>query len=335
VRAATDLSTVAPVRAAVFYESGPPSVLVYEDVADPDCGPGMVLVRVEAISLEGGDVLGRATMPVVSAPHIVGYQCAGTIVGVGEGVTDREVGQRVAAFMWAGSHAELAATRAQFTWPVPAGLDTVTAACVPAAFGTAHDCLFEFGNLRAEETEATVLVQAGAGGVGIATIQLAARVGATVIATASSPARLEPLHELGMDVGVDYSRDDWVDRVRAVTDGRGVDLVVDSVGGHILQGSLACMAYRGRCITVGQASREGRTIDVTSMVRGNQSLHGVLLGAEMDTERVHTMIATLLDDVASGELQVVVDREYPLADAAAAHAYVESRQAVGRVVLVP
>jgi NADPH:quinone reductase len=324
--------TVSRMKAAVFYESGSPGVLVYEEVTDPECGPGMVLVRVEAISVEGGDVLARATMPVVSAPHIVGYQCAGTIVAVGDGVTDREVGQRVVAFMWAGSHAELAATPAQFSWPIPAGLDVVTAACVPAAFGTAHDCLFEVGKLQSRET---VLVQAGAGGVGIAAIELAERAGATVVATASSPARLEPLYELGMDVGVDYSRDDWVDRVRDATEGRGVELIVDSVGGHILQGSLACMAYRGRCITVGQASREGRTIDVTSLVRGNQSLHGVLLGAEMDTERVHTMIATLLDDVASGELRVVIDREFPLADAAAAHAYIESRQAIGRVVLVP
>jgi NADPH2:quinone reductase len=292
----------------------------------------MVLIRVGAISIEGGDVIGRATVTPPSAPHVVGYQCAGTIVEIGDEVVDRAIGQRVAAFMWSGSHAELAATPARFTWVVPEDADIIDAACTPAAFGTAHDCLFEFGRLQAGET---VLVQAGAGGVGIATIQLAKRAGATVLATASSEARLEPLHALGMDVGIDYSRDDWVDRVRDATDGRGADLVVDSVGGRVLQGSLACVAYRGRCITVGQASREGRVIDVTSLVRGNQALMGVLLGAEMDTERVHDMIAALVDDVANGRLRVIVDRTFPLAEAAAAHAYIESRRAVGRVVLVP
>jgi len=180
-----------------------------------------------------------------------------------------------------------------------------------------------------------VLIQAGAGGVGIAAIQLADRAGATVIATASSPERLERLTALGMDIGVDYSQDGWVGTVRAHTDGRGVDLVVDSVGGSILAGSLACLAYRGRCITVGNAGRESQLLDISVLGMGNQSITGVFLGAEIFNERAHTMIGDLIADVAAGRLQVVVDRTFPLADAAAAHAYIESRQAVGRVVLIP
>jgi NADPH2:quinone reductase len=320
------------VKAAVYYETGSPDVLRYEDVPDPTPGPGEVLIRVEAISIEGGDTLNRAGGEMPATPHVVGYQCAGTIEAVGAGVTDREPGQRVVATMLWGSHAELAVTAAVVTWLVPEGADIVAAACVPVAFGTAHDCLHEFGHLAAGET---VLVQAAAGGVGVALVQLAKRAGATVIGTASSEDRLDAVRPLGLDVAVDYSQDGWEQRVREATGGRGVDLAVDSVGGRILQGSLACLAYRGRCVTVGQAGREGKLLDVSPLGRGNQSLTGVFLGAEIATDRARQMIAGLVDDVAAGRLQVLVDRRFPLSEAAVAHAFIESRQAVGRVVLTP
>jgi NADPH:quinone reductase len=319
------------VKAAVYYKTGPPEVLQYEDVADPICFPGGLVVEVKAISIEGGDTLNRAGGEMASTPHIVGYQCAGTVREVGEGVEDRHVGQQVVATMLFGSHAELVAVPSVLTWAVPDGADIVAAACVPVAFGTADDCLFEFGHLQSGET---VLIQAGAGGVGLAAIQLAKRAGATVLATASSDARLERLKPFGLDHGVNYASPDWVTTVRSLTS-RGVDLVVDSVGGSILQGSLACLAYRGRCITVGSAGRDPQPLDVSVLGIGNQSLTGVFLGAEIMTDRARAMIGHHLADVAAGRLQVVVDRAYPLAEAAAAHAYLESRQAVGRVVLVP
>src|SRR4051795_10066417 len=237
-------------KAAVYYETGGPEVFRYEDVPDPEVYPGGVLIEVEAISIEGGDTLNRAGGQLATVPHVVGYQCAGTIREVGEGVTDRHVGQRVVATMLWGSHAALAVTPAVVTWPIPDGADLIKCACVPVAFGTADDCLFEFGHLAPGET---VLIQAGAGGVGIAAIQLAKRAGATTIATASSDERLKRLEDFGLDHGVNYARDGWVDEVRAITGGRGVDLAVDSVGGKILAGSAACLAYRGRCITVGSA----------------------------------------------------------------------------------
>jgi NADPH2:quinone reductase len=320
------------VKAAVYYETGPPEVLRYEDVPDPEVYPGGVLIEVETVSIEGGDTLNRAGGEMPAVPHIVGYQSAGTIREVGEGVTDRRVGQRVVATNLWGSHAELEVVPAVLTWPVPEGADINAVACVPVAFGTADDCLFEFGRLQAGET---VLIQAGAGGVGIAAIQLAKRAGATVIATASSEDRLARLKDLGLDHGVDYSRDDWVDRVRELTGGRGVELVVDSVGGRILAGSVQCLAYRGRCITVGSAGRDPQPFDAGMLSMGNQSLTGVFLGAEIATPRAQAMIGALIDDVAAGRLHVEIDRTYPLAEAAAAHAYLESRQAVGRVVLIP
>jgi NADPH:quinone reductase len=320
------------VRAAVYDRTGPPSVLRYEEVPDPKLRPKGVLIVVEAISIEGGDTLNRLGGDLASIPHIVGYQCAGTVREVGAEVTDREVGQQVVATMAHGSHAELVAVPASSTWVVPAGLDVVTAACVPIAFGTAHDCLFEFGDLTEGET---VLVQAGAGGVGLAAIQLAKRAGATVLATASSAERLERLAAFGVDHGIDYTAEDLAAAARRITDGRGVDLVVDPVG-STLEASIRALAYRGRISYVGNAGRNRQPVDVSALMIGNQRLQGVFLGAELAmSDRPHALIADLLDQVAAGELEVVIDSTFPLAEAADAHAHVEGRRAFGRVVLVP
>ena len=321
-------------KAAVIYENGAPDVLRYEDVPDPACPDGCVLIDVEAISIEGGDTLNRAGGALATTPHIVGYQCAGTIREIGPSVSDRSVGQRVVAIMGFGSHAERVAVAAGATWPIPDGLDVQAAATVPVPFGTADDCLFEFGHLKAGET---VLIQAGGGGVGIAAIQLAKRAGATVLSTASSDDKLSRLKEFGLDHGINYKTANFAEEARRLTGGRGVDLVVDSVGGKTLQGSLESLAYRGRAITVGRAGRDETPPDLGLLSAGNRCLTGVFLGAEMamNTARVWPMIARHLDDIARGELRVVVDRTFPLADAAKAHEYIESRQAFGRVLLVP
>jgi len=319
-------------KAAVYYENGPPSVFRYEDVPDPECHAKGVVIRVEAVSIEGGDTLNRAGGALASRPHVVGYQAAGEIVEVGAEVTHLAVGQKVTTVNAFGSHAELRAVPARNAWPVPVGADIRAAAAVPVPFGTADDCLFEFGRLRRGET---VLVQAGASGVGLAAIQLAKRAGATVIATASSPAKLERLREFGLDHGIDYTEQDLVAEVKRLTGGRGVNLVVDPIGGSTLQQSLLALAYRGRVSMVGRAGREAVKHDVSTLMGGNQSLTGVFLGAEITTDRVHDMIQRHVDEVAKGSLHAVIDSTFPLRDAAAAHAHIESRQAFGRVLLIP
>ena len=220
------------------------------------------------------------------------------------------VGDRVVTVGLDGSHAELRAVGEPFCWVIPDGLATEEAACVPVPFGTADDCLFEFGRLQPGET---ALIHAGASGVGIAAIQLAKRAGARVLATASSPERLERLATLGLDHGIDYTSVDFVDAVREATDGRGADVIVDSVGGSNLQKSLHCLAYRGRCVSFGDAGREasGR-LDISTMRGNNQTLVGYFLGAELFLgDRAHAMIAGHLDDIAAGRLQVVMDRTVP------------------------
>lgn len=319
-------------KAAVYYENGGPEVLKYEDAPDPVCHPKGVVIRVEAVSIEGGDTLNRWRGPLVTKPHIVGYQAAGEIIEVGAEVEHLKPGQRVATTNAFGSHAELRAVPARNAWPVPEGFDIGKAAVIPVAFGTAHDCLFEFGRLQKGES---VLVQAGASGVGMAAIQLAKRAGARVLATASSDERLERLKAIGLDDGINYSREDVARSVMRLTDNKGVNLVVDSVGGSTLQGSLASLGYRGRCSMVGNAGREPMNIDVSSLMGGNRSLNGVFLGAEIATDRAHDMIQRLIEEAARGELDVLIDRRFPLKEAAAAHAYIESRQAVGRALLIP
>jgi len=321
-------------KAAVIYENGDPGVLRYEEVPDPECPLGCVVVDAEAISVEGGDLLARAVVPPPTIPHMVGYLSAGTVTEVAPGLEGRVVGDRVVALNAAGSHAARRAVPAAMTWPIPVGLDAARAACVPVAFGTAYECLFTAGNLTAGQT---VLIHAGAGGLGMAAIQLAKHAGATVIATASSDEKLERLKAYGLDHGVNYATASFVDRVKELTDSRGVDIVVDSIGGQNLIDSIGVLAYRGTLVSVGVAARAGSAIEARSLWARNNTLRGVFLGGAILPEyaRIHPMIGDMLERVAGGELHVEIDRSYTLADAAAAHAYVESRKAFGRVILTP
>jgi NADPH:quinone reductase len=320
-------------KAAVYYENGPPDVFKYEEVPDPECHRKGIVIRVEAVSIEGGDTLNRFRGALVTRPHVVGYQAAGEVIEVGEEVTTLKVGQKVVTTGGFGSHAELRAVPARTAWVIPDGMDVRAAAVIPVPFGTADDCLFEFGRMKRGEI---VLVQAAASGVGVAAVQLAARAGAAmVIGTASSDERLERLKPLGLTHGINYREKNLVEEVARITDKHMADVIVDSVGGPTLQSSILSLAYRGRVSMVGQAGREPMKVDVGSMMGGNRTLSGVFLGAEIATDRVYNNIARLIGDVAKGELKVLIDREFPLSEAAEAHRYIESRQAVGRVLLIP
>jgi NADPH:quinone reductase len=321
-------------KAAVIDENGGPEVLRYEDVPEPECPDGCVVVDAEAISIEGGDLLARAHGDVPAAPHIVGYLSAGVVSEIAPGVDGRTPGDRVVALNFAGSHAARRIVPAIMTWPIPDGLDAARAATVPVAFGTAYECLFTAGNLAAGQT---VLIHAGAGGVGMAAIQLAKQAGATVISTASSDEKLERLKSLGLDHGINYATDSFVERTNELTDSRGVDVVLDSIGGQNLVDSVGVLAYRGTLVSVGVAARAGSSIEAQSLWARNNALRGVYLGGALVAEypRIHAMIGDMIQRVADGELQVEIDRSFKLEQAQDAHAYVESRKAFGRVVMTP
>jgi NADPH2:quinone reductase len=321
-------------KAAVYYEGGGPEVLKYEDVPDPEVRPRNVLIEVHAVSIEGGDVLARGYGPAGPAPYCGGYLAAGVIVEVGSEVTDRHVGQRVTTSDNGGSHASLRSVNSRSAWPIPDDMSMQTGACIPIPFGTADDSLFEFGRLTKGER---VLIHAGASGTGLAGIQLAKRAGATVFATASSAARLERLKDYGLDHGINYTEVDFEEAMKALTDGKGPDLIVDSVGGKNLEKSLSCAAYRGRIVSMGGVGRDSYKPDFSVMAGQNKTYVSYFQGAELrfNGERARANVQRLIEEVGRGELQVVIDRTYALSEAAEAHAFIESRKAFGRVVLVP
>jgi NADPH2:quinone reductase len=319
-------------KAVVYRENGGPDVLSFEEIADPVPGDNEVLIKVEAISIEGGDLLNRLMIPLPRSPHVVGYGSAGTVVAVGEQVTDLRVGQRVSAFGEHGSHAELRAVRADHCWVLPDGADAAAAACVPVAFGTAYEALFERGGFTADST---VLVQGAGGGVGLAAVQLAAKAGARVIGTGSSHEQLDALRRLGLHDGIDYRTEDVRRRVLELTDGIGVDLALDPVGGPMTQQVILATRQGGTVIALGASARAATMIDTTTLILGDYTLSGFSISGMIHTPRVRAYVADIIRRVAEGDLDVVVDRVFPLADAADAHRHAEQRGRIGRVVMVP
>lgn len=320
-------------KAAVIHVQGGPEVLCYEDMPDPVPGPDDVVIDVEAVSIEGGDLLNRSILPVAKFPHVIGYQAGGRIAAMGARVAGLQVGQRAVGFGFFGSHAEKFCVPAHHAFPVPDGLDMKVAATLPVTFGTADESLFEAGRLAAGET---VFVQGGSGGVGLAAIQLAKAAGARVIATCSGKVR-HRLREFGCDHAIAYDEADFAAEVLRLTDGKGADLVVDLVGGNAPAVSklISTVAYRGRLSVVGLASGEAPSVAFWDIVPKNMTVRGVLFGLEMHTPRAHAMLARHMASAAVGRLDMPVDREFPLSQAADAHRYIESRRPLGRVLLIP
>jgi NADPH:quinone reductase len=318
-------------KAAVYDHPGPPDVLDYRDVPDPTVGPGDVLIAVEAISIEGGDLINRRSTPPATGSWIVGYAASGRIVEVGAHVMDRKVGDRVTAFDMQGSHAERWAVPAARTWLLPSGVDAASAAALPISFGTAHHCLFARGGLRRGET---VLIQGAAGGVGLAAVQLAARAGATVIAVSSGKARLEKMSLLGADHLIDRSCDDLIEAVQNITKGKGVDLVIDPVGAT-LPSSLAILAPERRLVFVGNAGGDDLSVDLWPAMQSNQSLLGVFMGPLFERPQVRATIDEMLVALENREIEVKVEKAFPLSQAKEAHKFAEQAKPLGRVIMEP
>ena len=205
------------------------------------------------------------------------------------------------------------------------------AAVLPISFGTAHHSLFARGKLIEGET---LLVQGGAGSVGVAAIQLAHRAGAKVMATVSGADRAARLRAYGLDAAIDHRTEDVTEAVMRLTDGHGVDLVVDPVG-STLAGSLAALRPEGRLVFVGNAGRSSLELDLWPALQANQTLLGVFMGSQLEKPEVHRTVDEMLRLAATGEIEVPIERRFPLREAAAAHAHAEENSILGRVVLVP
>lgn len=318
-------------KAAVYDHPGPPDVLNYRDVPDPTVGPSDVLIAVDAISIEGGDLINRRSTPPPRDSWIVGYAASGRIVEVGASVTDRKVGDRVTAFDMQGSHAELWSVPEIRTWLLPSGVDAASAAALPISFGTAHHCLFARGGLLRNET---VLVQGAAGGVGLAAVQLAAQAGATVIAVSSGEERLEKISSLGADHVIDRSSEDLIEAVQKITEGKGVDLVIDPVGAT-LPSSLAVLSPQSRLVFVGNAGGGNLSVDLWPAMQSNQTLLGVFMGPLFERPQIRSAVDDLLFALENREIEVKVEKAFPLSQVRDAHDFAERAKPLGRVIMEP
>lgn len=315
---------------AVFYsKNGSVDVLQYGDQPDPVCKNDHIIIRVKYVSLEGGDFLNRRVTPPPFTPFIGGYQAAGYVETIGADVTEFKIGDAVVGFNWFGSHAELFACPANTAFAVPHGLDLALASTIPVPFGTAHDSLFEFGGLQSGET---VLIQGATGGVGIAAVQLAQQAGAIVIGTGSSPDQLRKLQDLGMHYAVNYKTDKIDKSVLDITNGKGVDLIVDMAGGQSVDTLMKSVRYRGRYAIVG-ASDDLPHFKFFDVIRKSLALYGISFGQEMHLPRARAMLAEIFESAKNGDFIMPIDKIFPLQQAANAHLYAQTQHPFGRVLL--
>lgn len=300
----------------------------------PEPTDGEVRIAVEAAGVNFADIMQRRGhyQGGPQPSFVPGMEVAGTIDAVGEGV-DRETGEQVVAMSDEG-YAEYVTANAAGLFDVPESMSFEEATGFPVQFLTAHNTLFEWGELDGDER---VLIHAAAGGVGTAATQLADEAGAEVFGTASTPEKLNLAERLGVGHPINYTETDFAEEVNDSTDGEGVDLVLDGIGGDTTAESLDCLSHFGRMVSYGAASGRPGEVDTGTLLFNNYTVYGYHLGQSMqrDPERVLNAVPHLTELLTSGDLEVIVGETFPLEDAVAAHEYIENRESTGKVVLKP
>lgn len=322
-------------KAVRFHELGGPEVLRYEEVPQPRIGDTQVLIKVAAAGVNYSDLGRRRGSYAIPQPLPVtlGLEVAGTIEQVGASVAGFSLGERVMAWVGGGGYAEYAKAPLEAVYRIPEGLDFEAAAGIPVAFLTAYHILKTCARIQAQES---VLVQAGASGVGTIAIQLAKLWGARVFATASTEQKLERIRELGISEVINYRQKDFVSEVLRMTDRRGVDVVLECVGGEVLTKSLSCVVPMGRLVIYGRASGSLPMLDTTYILTRNITVSGLHLGMPPWHAGLHRQaMQELLELVEAGTLKPVIDRTFRLIEADAAHRYLAERRTIGKVVLLP
>ena len=314
-------------KAVRFHELGGPKVLRVDEVEKPQPGAGEVLIRVVVAGVNYADTMLRAgtyfTKPPL--PFTPGFEVAGVIEAIGEEVSGLQVGQRVTARLAGGGYAEYVVAKAAQVINVPEGLDFGKATAMLVQGWTA------LGLLKGLHAGQTVLVHAAAGGVGSLLVQLAKLKGARVIGTASTTEKLETVKSLGADSAVNYTESDWTEQVLAATEGKGVDLLIEMVGGEIGSQNIRCLAAGATMIVYGSASAKDFQISAVGLMSKNLTVKGYTLYSETP-ETLAVFTRELMSHLEAERLRIMV-QEFPFADAAAAHLAMENRQTTGKVVL--
>ncbi len=332
--------------------AGDPEVLEVRETADPVPGAGEVRIRVEASGINFADIMGRMGLypDLPPMPVVVGYEVGGRIDAVGAGVSEDQVGSDVFAMTRFGGYSDVVCVPTAQVFARPEGMSAEEGAALPVNYFTAYQLIIAMGGLRAGET---VLVHSAGGGVGIAAIQLAKHVGATVIGTASR-AKHEDLRGMGVDHLIDYTTEDFEHRVAEITGGRGVELVLDAIGGDSFKKSFRSLAPTGRLGMFGMSTAaSGKTRSILSLLRmavempwftfnpaslmnENKGVFGVNLGHMWgEIDKLRGWGEELLDLYTKGVCRPRVDRAFTFEEAAAAHHYIQDRKNLGKVVLVP
>ena len=315
---------------------GTPDVLKPADRPDPTPGPGEVLIKVAAAGVNRPDVMQRRGHypPPPGASDLPGLEVAGTIAGVGEGVTTWKDGDEVCALLAGGGYATMCVAPVEQVLPIPKGMDMVNAAAVPETFFTVWNNVFDRGKLSAGES---ALFHGGSSGIGTTAIQLAAARGARVFATAGSDDKCRACEQLGAEIAINYRKDDFVEVISKATNKRGVNLILDMVAGEYVSRNLASLAVGGRLVLIGLMGGWKMEVDLRRIITHRLTITGSSLRPRTPKEKGE-IAASLLREVwpllESGKVKPIVYRTFPLAEAAAAHALMESSEHIGKIVLV-
>jgi putative PIG3 family NAD(P)H quinone oxidoreductase len=294
-----------------------------------------LLIKVGAAGINRPDLMQRRGHypPPPGASDIPGLEVAGTVAEIGEGVEGWHVGDRVCALVAGGGYATLCVAPAQQCLPIPRGLDILTAAAIPETFFTVWTNVFDRGRLRAGET---LLVHGGSGGIGTTAIQLASARGSRVLATAGSEEKCRACEGLGAERGINYRTEDFVRVVHDRTDGHGVNVILDVVGGDYVARNLAALALEGRLVQIGLMGGDSAPLDFRRILSRRLTVTGSTLRPRTPAEK-GVIAAALRQEVwpllEQGRVKPVIDRTFPLREAAAAHALMESSAHIGKIVL--
>ena len=320
-------------KAMRAHQAGGPEQLRYEDAPDPELGEGQVLIRVGAAGINPADLVRLSgELAPLKLPYITGTDVSGEVEAVSPGVTTVKVGDRVFGRAIGAAYAEKTCLMASEAIPLPDNLSFEEGAAIPIPFYTAYFAFYHKAMLKAGET---VLISAGGGGVGAAAIQLAKAAGARVITTVGSQEKADRARQLGADVAINYKQQDFAPEVRQLTDGKGVDLIIENVASDNLAADCSCIATSGRIVLIGTGTGKApnATFGVLSALLKDITFYGMsLLSADAV---IPDMAAAMSPDFAAGKLKPIVSKSYPLQEAAQALHDLLAGKVFSKLVLVP
>jgi len=324
-------------RAVTQSAPGGPETLTVSELPDPEPGPGEVVLDVAATAVNRADLLQRQGFypPPPGASDVIGLECSGTIAALGPDVTGWAVGDEVCALLAGGGYASRVAVPVGQLMPVPAGIDLVTAAALPEVACTVWSNVFMVAGLRPDEV---FLVHGGGGGIGTFAIQLASALGARVFTTAGSEEKLARCRELGAAGAINYREQDFVEEVRAATDGHGADVILDNMGAKYLPRNVDLLADEGRLVIIGMQGGVKGELDISTLLGKRGAVIATALRSrpiEGKAKICASVVEHVWPLVGDGTIAPVISAVLPLDEVAEAHRLVEDGASVGKVLLTP